>query len=165
MVILNGRHSDSAVMDKIGDINSGALDWTIMSRLSTGYQHVHRPAQVYPSMSAGVDVTSGAAWTLGAFAEIVPAGGISTHFDIHWVYVEALDTNGTYELVLYKGASGSEEEIGRCRFSRIQQGDRHFDIPIQVPVLGPNDRISAALACSTASATATLSLYYHDYVL
>lgn len=124
-------------------------------------EHHHRPALVYPTLAAGVAVTGGAAWVLGAFVQIVPASTITERFDIHSVSVENLDTNASYELVLYQGAA--DVEVGRVRFDRSAANQKTVNVPMQTPIIDANARIRAKLGDSAGGSVATISLRYHTY--
>ncbi len=128
--------------------------------------HIHSAAKAIPSGSAGITVTAGdsEAWDLGAFAVVVATNAISEDFDIHYVVVEVMSANATYELVLYAGADGSEVEIARTRVVRVTNQVRSFDLPIQTPMMQGNTQIKAKLMSSTGATDAlTISLYYHNY--
>jgi len=128
-----------------------------------GFQHIHAPAKVYPTLANGVTVTGAAgAWTLGDYAEIIPASTITVPFDIHWINVEDASANDVYELVIYEGTT----ERGRIRFVADTSvfGGALPSLPIQVPQLSANSQIQAKLASAGGgSDTATISVYYHEY--
>ncbi len=122
-------------------------------------EHTHKSSKVYPTLANGVVVTAGAAWVLGAFAEIVPISTIATDFDIHHISVEALSANEVYELVLY----AVEVEIARVRLTKNANLDGTMNVPVQCPILPANTQIKAKLATEGGSDTATMSIYYHLY--
>jgi hypothetical protein len=145
---------------------SNANNWnpSIAGALKANYYHVHDSAKVYPTLDDPVTVTAGVgSWVLGDFVEIVPVNAITKWFDVHWVLISGISANDDYELVLYKGASESEEEIGRISFVRNAAQSQEGNQPIQIPPQLPNTRISAKLASATGSNTAKLKLYYHTY--
>ena len=132
-------------------------------------EHIHSNSQCYPTLAAPVTLTAGAgAYTLGAFTQIVPASTITNEFDIHSVTVEDSDTNGTYEIWLYEGAS--DNFIGHVRWARQSnqvKSDRltlitatgdHLKLPA-------NARIRAKVAHSGGAGTETIdiSIEYHTY--
>lgn len=128
------------------------------------YEHGHSAAKVYPTLAAGVTVTGAAgAWTLGAYAEIVPVNTITTQFDIHWIVIEDASTDDTYELVLYAATT----EIGRVRFAvTLTAGGRVILPPIffQCAVVAANSQIQAKLASlGGGGETVTISIHYHTY--
>ena len=135
-------------------ITSQALDHIIE-------EHLHESSNVYPTLAAGVAVTGGAAWVLGAFVQIMPASTASDRFDIHFVSIEDLDTNAVYELVLYHGAG--DTEYARTRFTKNAVQDGVMNVPIQGPIIAPTERIRAKLADSSGGSVATISLFYHVY--
>lgn len=108
------------------------------------------------------DTTS---WLHGDKTEIVPADTITSWFDIHWIIVSNMADADDYEIRVYKGAVGEEEEIGRIAFSRNAVQDRSsYPLPIQVPPQNANTRISMSLASGTANtSTAQVKIYYHTY--
>ena len=96
--------------------------------------------------------------------EIIPASTITVDLDIHFINCQAASATDVYEIVLYKGGAGSEEEIGRVRTSRSSAVSGVANVPIQIPFQLANTRISAAIAsASGGSDTLTLSVYYHEY--
>jgi hypothetical protein len=113
----------------------------------------------------GIVITGGAdAWALGNFAEVIPAGAITSEYDIHYVVFEGASATDIYELVLYQGALGAESEIGRIRVDRESAQSGVSNAPIQIPALAANTRISAKVASkSGGNDTVTISVYYHLY--
>jgi hypothetical protein len=124
-------------------------------------EHIHSDCRVYPTLAGGVALTGGAAWTLGAFAQIVPASTITNDFDIHWLCIEGLDTNAVYEIVLYSGAG--DVEVGRVRVVKNANLDGTMNIPFQTPIIAANSRIRAKVADSAGGSIATISIFYHIY--
>lgn len=155
----------SQIDSKLGETTDYASHQTLLGYQNSLYQHVHKPSKCYPDLADGITITGGvSAWTLGSFVEIIPADTITTAFDIHWIEVEAVNAVDTYQLKLYSGAEGSEEEIGCVRFTRASNQTGASNVPIQIPFQHANTRISAKLASkSGGSDTATISLYYHIY--
>lgn len=125
-------------------------------------EHAHGQSKVYPTLSPGVDVLSGIAWTLGNFVEIIPADTITKAFDIHWLVIETTTDDETYEMVFYAG----EVEIARVRFATEAAGGNRLQtspIPTLMKIQPPNTQIQAKMASSGAAETATISLIYHEY--
>ena len=83
---------------------------TLFGRHEQQLEHIHSAQKVYPTLVAGVTLTTHATtWVLGTIAEIVPINTITNEFDIHEVLVEDVNTQDkTYELVLYYGAGDTE---------------------------------------------------------
>jgi len=127
-------------------------------------EHEHGNQYTYPTLADGVTLTSHANdWELGVIVEIVPADAITSHFDIHEVFIEDVDTTDkTYELILYSGAG--DVEIGRLRFN---SGTNKGGIPngtMMTPIIEANSRIRAQLAIEDGgSKTAKVSIRYHIY--
>ena len=158
------------IMDVIGNktdesFSNSSSTPSVIGHLKASYYHVHSPAKVYPTLADAVTLTtSDAGWTLGTIVEIIPADTIDVKFDVHWVVVGAISAVDEYELVLYHGASESEEEIGRIVFNRSSNFSQEGNLPIQIAPQSANTRISAALACKSENArTCTVKLYYHTY--
>jgi hypothetical protein len=136
---------------------------TMADRCHLIEEHVHNESAVYPTLAAGVTVTGHAdAWTLGAYAEIVPASTITGVFDIHFINVEDASADDIYELVLYEVTT----EIARVRFvvDTSVFGGGLPSIPIITPIIAANAQIQAKLATSAGgSDTAVVSVHYHTY--
>lgn len=130
-----------------------------------GYYHVHGPAKAYPELAAPVTVTAdAAAWTYGAWVEIVPDGAITEAFDIHWVHSGEVSAQGNYVLQIAKGDAGSEEAIGTIAFSRDSNQVQTASQPIQIPPQFAGTRISCRVASDNAVAdTVDVKVYYHEY--
>lgn len=152
------------INDKIGETTDDASNETILGYNRSIYQHIHKPAKCYPSLANGKVITGSAtAWTLGNFIEVIPANTITSVYDIHWINFENASANDIYELVLYKGLAGSEIEIGRIRTHKDSNQTGTSNVPIQIPALMPNTRISAKLASSSGGDNVTISVFYHEY--
>ena len=130
------------------------------------YYHNHSSSKCYPTEADSITLTAAAtgAWDVGTITEIVPASTIDKDFDIHYVNISEISASDEFELIVYTGASGSEEEWARIRFTRstalAQEGDR----VIQGPPIPANTRVSMALACKGGTAkTCNVSIHYHDY--
>ena len=136
---------------------------SLASRLHNLEEHAHTASKVYPTLADGVAVTAGAAWVLGAFAEVVPINTIAVDFGIHHISVETLNTNDEYEIVLYQGAS--DVEVGRVRVTKNAVMDGTMNIPFQTPIIPANARIRAKCASDAGGSIATISIFYHEYAL
>jgi hypothetical protein len=131
-------------------------------KLDVMEEHLHSESCVYPSLAAGVAVLSGAIWTLGNFVELIPINTIVKDFDIHWLVLEAVTDDETYEMVFYN----VETEISRVRWSSdLAAGGRVISVPIPtlMPIQLKNSQIQCKLASSGAAETATISVIYHTY--
>jgi hypothetical protein len=143
-----------------GSASDGYVLTTLAGRSKILLQHLHSQGYVYPTGAAGVDVTANAAaWTLGAFAEIVPINTITKAFDIHAIYLESISANDTYELVLYAATT----EASRIKIIRITNSGLLLTLPIQTAVLPPNTQIQAKLMNSAGSGVVKISVGYHQY--
>ena len=148
--------------DVIGNKSDSHSGTSLMALAHTGEEHAHAVSKVYPTLAAGVQVdTDASAWTLGAFTEIVPANTITDDFDIHAIDVEDISANGTFELVLYYGAS--DTEAGRIRFVRTTVQSATLNTVIQTPIIPANSRIRAKVASAAGGQNVTISLRYHTY--
>ena len=161
--------SDSAGNVFASDVIGSKLDdehgSSSFSKVFRTDAHAHSACMVYPSMSAGVNVTkNAAAWTLGAFAVIIPSNTISDSFDIHGINFDSVATNGIYEVVLYSGPDGSEVEICRTRITRTASSDIELEAAVQTPINAANSQIKAKLAGSnTSAAIVVMTVRYHLY--
>ena len=152
------------VNNKIGETTDDASDKSVLGYNNSIYQHIHKPAKCYPTLANGITIAGSAtAWTLGNFVEVVPVNAIAVMYDIHWINFESASANDVYELVLYSGLVGAEIEIGRIRTFRQSVTSGANNVPIQIPALMPNTRISAKLASSSGGDNVTISVFYHEY--
>lgn len=133
-------------------------------------EHIHSPSKVAPTLASGITLTAdgAVAWTLGAFgADIIAAGAVTAPFDIHTISVEASDTAGTYEIVLYYGAT--DIECGRCRFTNTAAKTTRENICIVTSTaahdpIPANSRVRAKCAHEGgAGETVRISIQYHEY--
>jgi hypothetical protein len=107
-------------------------------------------------------ISSGTQWVLGNFVEVVPADTIKSVYDIHEIKIEGFNKTGTYELVLYKGAT--DIEVGRVRITRDSNSPTFGFSPFMTYLIPANDRIRAKVAHSAdPAATLTISIKYHTY--
>jgi len=145
--------------DVVGNKTDRESGNSIYSMLHTVEEHLHNEQEVYPTLADGVNVPGGAAWTLGNFVEIIPASTITDAFDIHFVNVEALSANDTFQIVLYCGTT----EIGNVRVTKDATQAGLQSVPIVTPICAPNSQIQAKVASSSGSDTAKISLALHRY--
>ena len=127
-------------------------------------EHAHKAAGVFPTLANGEVIVGAAnAWALGSFKEIVPANGISSNFDIHYITVEAVSVSDVYEIILYAGTT----EIGRVRIAFIDVANSSTlpSIPFQCGIQPANTQIQAKSANKTGASAGqiTVSLHYHIY--
>lgn len=155
--------NNNDLRDVVGSKSDSHAGNSLYAKSEVLEEHIHSISKVYPTGEAGVTVTASAtAWTLGSFAEIIPASTVGESFDIHFIDVEGISADATYELALY----GGETEIGRIRFTAATIANATFftSFPCQTPLLAANTQIQAKLMSSTAVAdTMTISLFYHEY--
>ena len=153
---------NTELRDVIGNKNDTVAGNTIISRLKIAEAYVHSQARVYPSLADGITITGHVtAWTLGAFAEVVPENAIDTNFIIDMIDVTAYSAVDVYEIVFYYGPT--DIEAGRIRLSRASAA---ANVPgpnvIQTEIIPANSRIRAKVATKNGlSATLTLSINYH----
>lgn len=125
-------------------------------------EHFHSRSNAYPSLQAGVSISSGGVWTLGAFTELMPINTITRDFDIHWLIIETVTDDETYELVFYN----VETEISRVRWSSdLAAGGRVISVPIptMMQIQAKNSQIQCKLASSGNTETVVFSVLYHQY--
>lgn len=155
-----GSARNETMNDVIGNKEDGHSDTSLYGRGKRLDEHIHGAANVYPTGANGVTVASAAgSWTLGGFVEIVPINTIAEDFDIHYISIEDLDDNTTYELVLYAG----EVEIGRNRFVKNAVQDGTVNAPFMTKLQPANTQIQAKLMTASGNSEAVISLFYHTY--
>ena len=86
--------------------------------------------------------------------------GIGNEFTITSISVTAASAVGTYQMSIYKGASGATERIGTVRFAVASavSGDLPV-IPVKLPTLPAGTRVSASLA-SVAGGSETMKISF-----
>lgn len=140
---------------------------SIYAHLNTSYKHVHNSAYCYPERAASVTLTkAGGVWAdyPASKTEIIPANTITSDFDLHWAMIRDISANGEYTLRLYKGAAGAEVFICAIAFFRNTVMSQEGNLPVQVPQIPANTRISGAISSSNNAAdTCGIKLYYHTY--
>lgn len=119
--------------------------------------------KVYPTLTNAVQlIASASAWTLGSNIQVVPPNTITSRFRIDYVSFASFSAATSYEVAFYKGASGSEIEIGRVRVHPGVTTGTAICVPIFTELLDANTRISAKSATSTVVAdTVIVSIVYH----
>lgn len=103
---------------------------------------------------------TGSTATTASIAATTSGVGIGNEFTITSVSPTAISAVGTYQITLYKGASGATERIGSTRFAvaTAVSGDLPI-IPIKVPTLPAGTRVSASLA-SVAGGSETMKISF-----
>ncbi len=152
--------------DVVGNKDDEHGTMSLAGQIHELVEHTHEAAKCIPSGAAGVVVTAAdsGAWALGSFAVMAATNAITSAFDIHYIVVEAMSANATYEIVLYSGADAAEVEIGRVRVVRVTNQVRSSHLAIQTPVIPANTQIKAKVMSSTGALdTVTLSMFYHIY--
>lgn len=161
--------ADSAANVDIADVIGNKTDThngdSVYSRLDEVYDQLNLERKVYPTLAAGTTVVSGAAdWTLGAYAEVVPASTITNDFHILNVAIESMNQNAVFQLELYKGAG--DDLITTVRFSVVGGFWGNSIYVVGAEEVEANARIRARLASSDGlanQATATISLCYYEH--
>ena len=126
------------------------------SELLTSFSNIPK---VYPTLAAGVTITSGTAWALGSAAVIVPANTITSNFKIQYVSFAVFSATATYEVIFYKGEVGSEIEIGRLRTTGTSSVSQ-LAMPFYSEIIEANTRISAKSACLSGTNSVICSIVY-----
>lgn len=131
-------------------------------------EHFHGTTLTYPNIGAGgawVQGTAIAAGGVGAgvfglAVTVLPAVATANPFDIHWLAIELLPANTTYELVLLNGAT----ELARVRFTRVTNQESINGLPVMCPVVAAGTAITARCANAAGNTgTMRISLQYHEY--
>ncbi len=133
----------------------------------TSDEHFHSVVFIKPNLAGSVTLTSDAgAWAAmnATKTEIIPVGGVTSIFDIHFMDISDISANGEYQIELYKGGIGAEISIGNFGTGRNAVQSQEGARPIITEMLPANTRISAALSSSNAGAnTLTIKLEGHTY--
>ena len=131
------------------------------------YNAQYTQGLVYPTLTAGVTVVSAAAnWTLGTVTQIIPAATVVAPYHVSLVSIESCDKDGVFELTLYYGATDIKMSTIRFAVEGGYFGNQLYEVP-SVKIPANNDKLSAALACSTGgagAATITISVVYRVVV-
>lgn len=119
--------------------------------------------KVYPTLANAISFTAAApAWGLGNITEIVPVNTITSRFRIDYISLAIFSAAASYEVIVFKGASGSETEIGRIRVHPGATTASVMAVPLFTELIGANTRISARIASASTNAdTVTASIAYH----
>ena len=156
----------SDISDVDGKVGTSSDDYptaSIFGFLNTLYDHIHKPALVYPSNADSVLVAGGGgAWAQGSKVEIIPVNTVTGYFDVHFVTVSQTSATDEYQLELYSGEAGSEVLIAQSKFYR-DNTTRSTQYPIQTSIIAANTRISASLASAGGGDNTRVSLSYHIY--
>lgn len=159
---VNGA-GNSTINQLIGNrLDDEATASTIYAFLHDLWEGLHHAQLLYPDLAVPVTVTTHAdAYTLGNFAEIVPANAIATEFHIHHLHLSTPSANGQYVLVLYEGTT----ELARVSFSRTDKKDDVEGLDVRMAHCPANSQIQAKLASSNAASpdTVNVRLWYHSH--
>ena len=157
---------------KIGATTDKASVITLFGRHTGLYEHIHMPAKVYPTLAADKVLTADDAgtWSLGGLVAIIPEADAPTApYDVHWINVSAMSTNGIYELHLYycdDDAFANPVFTGMTRVSRNDNFTKRENCMIQGPVIPAGKVFAGQIAHSTAAlATMAVSVHYHEYTV
>lgn len=135
---------------------------TIFGNLYELEKHIHSISYVYPTLSAGIQLTAGNGWALGAGVQIMPANTAATYFDIHYINIEVLSANAVYEIHFFSDAACTEL-IGKARFTRVNNNESINALNFMSPLIIKTKPIYGKLASSSNGAQATISIFYHEY--
>ena len=123
--------------------------------------------KVYPSLADPISLYStDVAWEIGSKVEIIPASTITKDFVITGINIFSVSSSDVFEVIVYKGLSGSEVELGRVAYSvAVPTVDLFVFVPFQTSIINANERISMALAGKdTASHQLRVKLQYFEYI-
>ncbi len=160
-VVAQNSSDNYTLGDVIGNKTDTHAGDSIYSILEVLKDHNHSACNVYPYLAGGVQITGHAtAYTLGAFAVIVPASTITSPFDIHHIVIEDISATGIYVVSLY----AAEVLIGSTKVIKAAAQDSTDSIPFQTALIPANTQIQAKIASSSGGGdTITLSVKYHEY--
>ena len=75
------------------------------------------PLSAYPTLANAVTVTGHAgAWTVGAYAAVVPASTITSEIYIDSIVIEAVSAADSFQVAIATGVPGAEVDIASARF-------------------------------------------------
>ena len=123
--------------------------------------------KVYPSLADPITLESTAvAWEIGSKVEIIPASTITKDFVITGINIFSVSSDDVFEVIVYKGLSGSEVELGRVAYSvAVFTADIFVFVPFQTSIINANERISmAAAGKDTASHHLRVKLQYFEHI-
>jgi len=157
---------------KIGTTADKATVDTLFGRHKGIYEHIHMPAKVDPTLAADKVLTASDAGTcnFGALTAIIPEADAPTvPYDVHWINISDMNTNGIYELELYycdDDLLANPVQIGSVRVTRNAAITSRDNVFTQGPVIPANKVLAGKVAHSTAAAaTFTFSVHYHEYTV
>lgn len=158
----------SNIGSKVGAVDVPYVPHTssVLDFLTTGYYHVHGASFLYPDKADPITLTSSAAsWSeTGTIVEVIPASGIVKDFDLHWCSVSDISAELYGVVDIFKGGAGSEEKVGSIEVVRSAALSREGAMPVQIPQIPANTRISCRFSDSTASSrTIKVKFYGHVY--
>lgn len=150
------------INDTIGHRGDDVETTTLAGRAAAIFRAINSNLKVYPTLDDSVQLTTAAgAWTLGAFATIIPASTITSRFDLVRVYLRNISAQDAYELALYYGPS--DTELIRIPFEGIA-GGKIDHLPLQSEIIPANSRIRAKIAAANGgSETCEVKLGYFEY--
>jgi hypothetical protein len=160
---------DSLVGGRLTDPHTGT---SIYSRVMDINEHLHGQSWVYPSLGAGgagwvvgaSPASAAAAGTFGNYVDLIPSVGTTLPFDIHFLNIEALGSNGVYEAIIAVGAPAAEVEKARVRFARLNNQESANGVPVTMAIQPAGTRVRIKLACSAAGpVSVTVSAFGHYY--
>jgi hypothetical protein len=112
---------------------------------------------IYPTMSSGIQITSGASWMLGAPTLIFPANTTDSDYVLHSIIFESFVPSGfPYELVLYDDVDCTNE-IERVRVESL------IEIQLRPLKRDKTKPIYGKLASTVSGGKVTISLRYRKY--
>lgn len=124
------------------------------------YKANYTEGRCYPTLAAGKTVVSGINWALSAaFAVLVPINTIHVPYHVSAVVIETCNTDGVYELVVYRGAANTL--MATIRFSYLGGffGNSVYSLPSVL--LAAEEQLDMKLAISGGVAgTITTSVIY-----
>ena len=129
--------------------------------------HIHGVQFVYPNLATAVSIASTTgigSWTPGGNTEVVPINTITSPYDIHFISIATISANANCQLDLYQGADGAGTKICSVTFTRNDNFQRSFPLPVITPLMAANRRVYANLADSADDGiTVTFKVWYHTY--
>ncbi len=147
--------------------DSWGHDRTLLGYASDTYKHIHNPGLLTPANGSVITVTTdGTAQTFGSFVDVIEANQLNRAFDIHWLSITDIQSNGVYVVELHRldGDGLSVALLSQVAVSRADNFSRVGEVYTQIPVQHANARVGVrALKNGSGASFVKFVAHYHDY--
>lgn len=160
--------ANTYMWDVIGNKSDGHFGGSNVSDSVYAYlksleEHIHRQGFLYPDKANAIPVTSGVGvWAAGALTPIVPAGTITSDYDVHQVDFSDIDTSTSYQIDFFHGVGNTFAfSVPVSRGTFLMPANQVITICPKIPA---NDQLDAICYSQNAgSAMAEIKIQYHVY--